>query len=83
MRLDGAVVMRTNGAVAMRTNGAVVIRTNGAVAMRTNGEQILFVHDCALVRCAEIYDDSAVVIYGYRVKLCLTGNYFLVHMRSP
>ena len=75
MRLDGAVVMRPDGAVVMRLDGAVVMRLDGA--------QILFVHDCALVRCAKLYDDSAVVIYGYCVKLCLTCNYFLVHMCSP
>ena len=51
--------------------------------MRTDGAQILFAHDCTIVRGAEFYDDSAVVIYRYRVKLCLTGNYFLVHMCSP
>ena len=59
------------------------MRINGAVAPRLDGAQILFAHDCALVRCAELYDDSAVVIYGYCVKLCLTGNYFLVHMARP
>ena len=67
----------------MRTDVAVVIRTDVAVAMHLDGAKILFAHDCTLARRAELYDDSAVVIYGYRVKLCLTGNYFLVHMRSP
>ena len=67
----------------MRTDGAVSPRLDGAVVIRTNGAQILFVHDCTLGRGAELYDDSAVVIYGYRVKLCLTGNYFLVHMARP
>ena len=59
------------------------MRLDGAVVMRLDGAQILFAHNCTLGRGAELYDDSAVVIYGYRVKLCLTGNYFLVHMRSP
>ena len=67
----------------MRLDGAVAMRINGAVVMRLDGEQILFAHDCTCARCAELYDYPAVVIYGYCVKLCLTGNYFLVHMRSP